>query len=59
MLHVRVVKKAVNKAFYSPSQKIGFCRRFAEALSLSTTTHTAKTVCRLKLLADDSISIKN
>jgi hypothetical protein len=24
MLHVRFVKKAVNKAFYSPSQKTGF-----------------------------------
>jgi hypothetical protein len=53
------VKKAVNNAYYSPSQKIGFCRRFAEALSLSTNTHPAKTVCRLELLADDSISIKN
>ena len=33
-LHVRSIKKAVNKAFYSPSHKIGFCRRFARVLAL-------------------------
>jgi hypothetical protein len=59
MLHVRFVKKAVNKAYYSPSQKIGFRGRFAEALSLSTTIHPANTVCRLELFADSFISIKN
>jgi len=57
-LHVRSIKKAVNKAFYSPSPKIGFCRRFAEALPLPALVRPAKTARRLGLFADDPILLK-
>jgi hypothetical protein len=59
MLHVRSIKKAVNKAFYSPSQKIGFCRRFAGVLPLANIIRPAKTARQLELFTNDLISIKN
>ena len=59
MLHVRFVKKAVNKAFYSPSSKFNFSRLFWEA------TRPQKTICSAKpdinpvLFAINFIFIKN
>jgi len=56
---VRSIKKAVNKAFYSPSYKIGVCRRFAGVLALSNITRPSKSARRFELFTDDSISTKN
>jgi hypothetical protein len=41
MLHVRFARKAVIKAFYSPVQKILFCRHAAKASFLPDITRPA------------------
>jgi hypothetical protein len=59
MLHVRSVKKAVNIAFYSPGQRIGFFRRLALALPAAGIARPPKPGRRPALFPSDSIQNKN